>query len=150
MPVLVDGNNLLHRLPPESRSREQVRRLSLELARHEHMHITVVFDGPPPSGSPLQEDLGNVTVVYSDSQSADDAVVARLPQGTAAKNWVVVTGDRELARRSKQRGATVRPLGEWQAKLKRVPQPDSKHEPALSEAEVEEWEVYFSQRPVEE
>ena len=63
MPILVDGNNLLHRLPRGSRSRADVRRLVLGAIRHERMAVVVVFDGPPPAGSPEVESLGSATVV---------------------------------------------------------------------------------------
>jgi hypothetical protein len=52
MPLLLDGNNLLHRIPGPPRSRAEVRRLVLEVTRHERLAVVVVFDGPPPAGSP--------------------------------------------------------------------------------------------------
>ena len=143
MPILVDGNNLLHRLPGPSRSRAEVRRLVLETTRHERIAIMVVFDGPPPAGSPSEESLGSVKVVYAGRAVADDVIIGRLPTGRAARQWVVVTDDRGLAERARRRGAAVRGLAEWQRRRQPTPRRVTR-EPKLSSHEVQEWEEFFS------
>ena len=143
MPIIVDGNNLLHRLPTTSRSRAEVRRLVLETTRHERIAIVVVFDGPPPTGSPSEESLGSVTVVYAGKAVADDVIIGRLPTGRAASQWAVVTDDRGLAERARRRGATVRGLSEWQRRRPPTPKRVTR-EPKLSSHEVQEWEDFFS------
>jgi len=142
MPILIDGNNLLHQLPHSERSRARVRRLVLDACRHQRRRITVVFDGPPPAAAPPREDLGAVTVLYSGSQSADDVIVGRIPAGSRASDWVVVTDDRDLQARARHRGAAIRTLAEW---LKTRPPAPRKagFEHKLSPREVEEWEGYF-------
>ena len=62
MPVVIDGNNLLHSLPSGFDNRSGVRRQVLEAVRNEKVRITVVFDGPPSEGSPVVEHLGTVIV----------------------------------------------------------------------------------------
>lgn len=142
MPLLVDGNNLLHRLPTTSRTRSAVRALVLDATRHERMSVVVVFDGPPPDGSPEREALGRVTVVYSGTAAADDVIIRRIPDGAGARQWVVVTDDRGLAGRAREQGAAVRTLGEWSARPRRAP--SRKHtEAKLSSREVAEWEEIF-------
>ena len=117
----------------------------LEATRHERMSVTVVFDGPPPKGSPSQESLGSVNVVYGGSKSADDVIISKLPSGREARQWVVVTDDRGLSDRAKNAGAAVRRLSQWgkrpQASPKR-PRTESK----LSSHEITDWETYFSDR----
>lgn len=142
MPIMVDGNNLLHRLPNDRRQRAEVRRLSLELARREAIRITLVFDGPPPPGSPERERLGRVTVVYSGSASADDAIVRLLPKGRAAHSWEVVTDDRRLGSRVTSTGARVRSLNQWLHKLEAMTVPDD--DSSLSPDEVSQWQSYFA------
>lgn len=143
MPLLVDGNNLLHRLPKGSRTRSAVRALVLDATRHERISVVVVFDGPPPTGSPERELLGQVTVVYSGAAVADDVIIGRIPAGASARQWVVVTNDRALAGRARERGAAVRTLGEWSARPRRAP--SRKHtEAKLSSREVAEWEEIFN------
>jgi predicted RNA-binding protein with PIN domain len=143
MPVLLDGNNLLHRLPARNRNREELRRLVLESCRHERMTVIVVFDGPPPAGAPPRESLGAVSVVYAGSETADDVIIRSLPGGRAARNWVVVTDDRALQERARQRHAQVRSVAEWSRK-KPGPPSRSRTEPKLSSHEVAEWEEYFT------
>lgn len=148
MPVLVDGNNLLHRLPPGRRSRDEVRRLTLELVRRERLRVTVVFDGPPPPGTPPGERLGRASIRYAGSRSADDVILASLPPGDAARQWVVVTDDRELGRRARGRGSEVRSLHDWQQRLPDAPA-ESDRDRQLSGDEVAEWERYFAGGPEE-
>ena len=137
MPILIDGNNLLHRLPRHDRSREQVRRLVLDACRRERMKVAVVFDGPPPAGGRVREELGAVTVVYAGTRSADDVIIGRLPGGAAARDWVVVTDDRELQQRARDKGAAIRTLAEWQKK-RSPPPPKPRVESKLSSREVAE------------
>jgi hypothetical protein len=143
MPLLIDGNNLLHSLPPSERSRGDVRHLVLEAVRHERLQVTVVFDGPPPDGSPKVEHLGRVTVRYSGSSSADDLILRVLPDGSRTSEWVVVTGDRELGRRVRDCGGRVLSLGEWHRRKPRQPRKPA-HQPKLSSHDIADWETYFS------
>ena len=143
MPIIIDGNNLLHTLPKHERNREAVRRRTLETVRHEGVSLTVVFDGPPPSGSPALEHLGRVTVRYSGRSSADDVIVGLLPPKGRASEWVVVTDDRGLRDRVLEHGARVRALKEWRARRPQKPRHISPG-PKLSSREVADWEEFFS------
>lgn len=142
MPVVIDGNNLLH-ATPQAKRRGDIRRQSLELVRRGGMTVTVVFDGPPPPGSPPVEHLGRVTVRYSGSRSADDEIVGLLPAGRAAADWVVVTDDSGLGRRVRERGGRVRTLAEWRRR-KPGPSRRPRREAKLSPREIDEWEAYFA------
>jgi predicted RNA-binding protein with PIN domain len=144
MPILLDGNNLLHRMPRAERSRSAVRTQVLEITRHESMSVTVVFDGPPPAGAPARESLGRVTVVYSGPRTADDLIVGMIPTGSAAKQFSVVTDDRGLSIRVKDRGAKVRSLGEWRGRRKQKTPVRPRVESKLSNREVSKWEDFFS------
>lgn len=143
MPVVVDGNNLLHTLAPGKRSRAEVRRQALEMVRAEGLQLTVVFDGAPPVGSPEVERLGRVTVHYSCGASADEIILSLLPSGRGAVDWVVVTADRGLSERVRARGAKTRTLKQWRDR-KTVPPRRTSHEPKLSSRDLADWETYFS------
>ena len=143
MPLLIDGNNLLHSLPRSERSRSDVRHLVLEKVRHERLQVTVVFDGPPPDGSPNVEHLGRVTVRYSDSSSADDVILRVLPSGSRAPQWAVVTDDWGLRNRVRERGGRGLSLGKWHSRRPKTPRRPT-HEPRLSSHDIAEWETYFS------
>lgn len=150
MPILLDGNNLLHRLPRSQRTREEVRRQVLDATRHEKMSVTVVFDGQPPAGMSARESLGNVTVVYSGSRSADDIIVGMIPAGSSATQWSVVTDDRGLADRVKDRGGRVRRLAQWRGRRRQKTPARARAESKLSSNEVAEWESFFADRPEDE
>jgi len=149
MPILIDGNNLLHRLPKSQRSRADVRTQVLEITRRETLSVIVVFDGPPPTGAPARESLGNVTVVYAGSRTADDVIVSMLPGGAETKQFSVVTDDRVLADRVRERGAKVRRLAEWQGRRTQKPRP-SKFESKLSSHDIADWESFFANRESDE
>ncbi len=144
MPIAVDGNNLLHRLPPAQRTRAEVRRRVLEIVRNETIQVIVVFDGPPPGGSPATEHLGRATVRYSGAVAADDVIVGLIPGGRDASQWVVVTDDRALGARARAMGAGVRTLAEWRGRRRQGTRTDV--QPRLSSREITEWEEYFSTR----
>ena len=143
MPIIIDGNNLLHSLAKHDRSRDAVRRNVLDAVRHEGVSLILVFDGPPPAGSPEREHLGRVSVRYSGSESADDVIIGFLPTGRRASQWVVVTDDRGLRDRVRDRGAQVRSLSEWRSRKPRVPRRQA-WEPKLSSNEIADWENFFS------
>jgi hypothetical protein len=143
MPIIVDGNNLLHSLARHDQSRNAVRRSALDAVRHESVSLTLVFDGPPPAGSPDHELLGRVSVRYSGSKSADDVIIGLLPAGRQASEWLVVTDDRGLRDRVRDHGAKVRSLGEWRSRKLSAPRRQT-WEPKLSSKEVADWEKFFS------
>ena len=143
MPLILDGNNLLHSLPRGRRSREEVRRQALEAVRRQALSLTVVFDGPPPEASPEVEHLGRVTIRYSGGEAADEVILALLP-ARGRGQWVIVTDDRELRERARAKGARVRSLAEW-AGSRATPRRISRHEPKLSSREIADWEAFFSQ-----
>jgi predicted RNA-binding protein with PIN domain len=149
MPVLIDGNNLLHSLPGDQRQRSSVRRQALDAVRHEGVKLIVVFDGPPPPGSPELERLGQVSVRYSGQSSADDVIVSLLRSNSRAVDWVVVTDDHALRDRVRECGAQVRSLAQWRAR--RTPKTRRRtREAKLSSREVADWEAYFAWRDEED
>jgi len=145
MPVIIDGNNFLHSLPSPEQNRDSVRRRALDVVRDGGMSLTLVFDGPPPVGSPDPEHLGRLTIRYSGASSADDLILRLLPRSGKASEWVVVTDDRALRNRVRVVGARVRSLGEWRSRKPRK-QPSVSREPKLSSREVADWESFFSSR----
>ncbi len=146
MPILIDGNNLLHSLPPDQRSREAVRQRVLDQSRREKISVTVIFDGPPPGGTPPAEHLGSVTILYSGNTSADDLIINRLPSGRAATSWSVVTNDRGLGARVRERGASVRTLTQWTGRRGAKVRPGKpRPKPPLRAKEVQEWKNLFQE-----
>ena len=143
MPIVVDGNNLLHQLPHSLRSRSALRSLLLDLVRREGMQVTVVFDGGPPAGTPAREHLGRVTVLYAAPRSADEVILASLPRPPRASTFAVVTDDRRLGEQARRAGARLRPLRAWVEKLLDDP-PRPQPGGPLRPDEVAEWEAFFA------
>lgn len=144
MPVVIDGNNFMYG-STGSGGRGDLRRKALEAVRNEGFELTVVFDGPPPEGTPPIEHLGRVTVRYAAPKTADEVIVKLIPEDSRAGAWVVVTDDRELQHEVRRRGARVRSLAEWRRRrVKRSRR--TTHESKLSSHEVADWEAYFSSR----
>jgi hypothetical protein len=149
MPILVDGNNLMHRLPRNQRTRAGVRDLVLRQTRQERITVTVVFDGPPPDSGPEKEHLGAVTIRYSGGRSADAVILSTLPE-RGAKDWTVVTDDRSLADRARDRGAGIRRLDEWLGRPGRPKRaPKRPYQRPIGRRELEDWEEAFAHRPEE-
>jgi predicted RNA-binding protein with PIN domain len=149
MPVLIDGNNLLHSLPSDQRQRSSVRRQALDTVRNEGVKLTVVFDGPPPPGSPELEHLGKVSVRYAGQSSADEVIVRLLRSSSRAADWVVVTDDQALRHRVRECGARVRTLAEWRSRRSPKPRRGTR-EGKLSSHEIADWEAYFTSREDED
>ena len=143
MPLVIDGNNWLHNLPFNQRSRDDVRRRVLEMVRHETLRVTIVFDGPPQGGSPAIEHLGRVTIRYSGAATADDVILRLLPKGSEVSAWTVVTDDRDLRLRVRRAGGHVRSLAEWGRRRPRPPR-RSTYEPKMSSHEMADWEKFFA------
>ena len=144
MPIIIDGNNLLHSLAKEEQNRDSVRRQALDVVRGGGMSLNVVFDGPAPEGSPDTEHLGRLTIRYSGTTSADNLILGLLRSGNAS-DWVVVTDDRALRDRVRERGGQVRTLNDWRSRNPRK-RPHPLRETKLSPREVSDWETFFASR----
>ncbi len=100
MPYLIDGHNLIPkvglRLDALDDEMELVAILQ-EFARHKRQKTEVYFDGAP-TGQAGTRSMGTVRVHFVKlGQTADNAIRARLNKmGREAKNWIVVSSDREI------------------------------------------------------
>jgi hypothetical protein len=86
-----------------------------------------------------------LSIRYSGSASADDVIIGLLPHGREASEWVVVTDDRALRDRVRDRRARVRGLSEWRSRTPRAPRRQA-WEPKLPSREIEDWEAFFASR----
>jgi nicotinate-nucleotide adenylyltransferase len=113
--VIVDGNNVIgSRADGWWRDREgATRRLVAEvqeLAARTADQFAVVLDGRPPRGLPEGVHHG-VLVAYATRagrNAADDRIVAEVERDADPSSLLVITSDRELARRVAELGAQVR------------------------------------------
>lgn len=111
MPYVVDGHNLIPKIPGLSLSEveDEIGLLELlqEFCRISRKQVEVFFDNSPPGGVRVRN-LGMVTARFvRQGVTADEAIRQRLLRlGRAARNWVVVSSD--LAIQSAARSAQAR------------------------------------------
>lgn len=141
MTTILDGNNLLGMLrkgPKRAGDREHL----LELLSRYRLPTPclVVFDGPPPASSLHKARRGKVLIQYASPRKADDVISARVRPGD-----VVVTADRELALRCRDRRARILSPSSFMEGLK--PRATAEGEkPAATSVDVEEWLEFFGRR----
>ena len=153
MPYLVDGHNLIPRLglsldamDDEMALIERLRRFS----RVKKKRVEVYFDGAPP-GQNRTRKFGYITAHFvRKGRTADEAIAARLRRmGKSAKNWTVVSSDREVVLSAKSTRAahlSSDAFAEQVLSAETIPPVDTEEEHSLSESEVEEWLRLFSDK----
>jgi predicted RNA-binding protein with PIN domain len=106
MPYLVDGHNLIPHLPGVSlgdlEDEQALIHLLQSFATQQRTRIEVFFDQAPPSWARSQS-FGTVKAHFiRQGSTADRAIISRLQKiGKEAKNWTVVTSDREILAEAK-------------------------------------------------
>jgi predicted RNA-binding protein with PIN domain len=149
VPILIDGHNLIGRLPrlslqSDDDEEELVRLLKSYQARTGGV-ITVVFDPGVIYALPQTRRHGAIEVVFAPHGSSADAVITRRVQRSRDPHgWLVVTSDHKLAERAKRLGARVRSADDFATELT-IPRdelPDWKNDPPSAE-DVEWWLSLF-------
>ncbi len=150
MPYLIDGHNLIPKLGVKLSDPDdelELARILQEFARLRRQQIEVYFDGAPPASARTGK-VGSVTLHFiSSGSSADSAIRARLMNmAKSAKNWTVVSSDREVQNSARVNGAKFISSEEFVSLLRNAftssvkTNPDDKK---LSTQEVEEWMRLF-------
>ncbi|HNB53071.1 MAG TPA: NYN domain-containing protein [Anaerolineales bacterium] len=150
MPYLIDGHNLIPKIPGLN-----LRKIDDEIALIELLQgfcqrtgkqVEVYFDNAP-AGSVGKRKYGTVTAHFVRAgTTADTAIRLRLGQlKGAAKNWIVVSSDRQV--QAEARGARAQILASegFAQELGKIspPTPTGKPEKKLTPDEVEEWLALF-------
>ena len=146
MPLLIDGHNLIGRLPdlrlddPDDEAK-LVARLRTYCART-RKRITVVFDRGLPGGHSWELSGGGVEVVFAATgHTADGILCERVRQARDPRGLTIVTSDHEVIAVAQARGARVVRSDEFAAQLgvKVAAEVEIKADARLSAQEVEEW-----------
>jgi predicted RNA-binding protein with PIN domain len=119
----IDGYNFFFRLTKSYRSMKEQERSLLEKLYQTMTQLnspmTVVFDGrekDPPEA--LRRNLQSMNIIYTPAgQTADDYILERLEAAKNPDQEMVVSSDRELLRRSKQKGARTQTIEEFLKKI---------------------------------
>ncbi|MGC8723317.1 MAG: hypothetical protein ACP5VF_05545 [Acidobacteriota bacterium] len=144
MTWFLDGNNLMGflRRDAEKGSRESF--LEWLLERGVPSPSVVVFDGPPPPEAAAHTlRRGKVWVLYAGKATADSAILARVLPGDR-----VVTADRELALRCRDRRAQIVAPGRFFASM-RPGRVEGGEKPSATAVDVDAW-LQFFRRDAEE
>jgi predicted RNA-binding protein with PIN domain len=152
MSYLIDGHNLIPKLGLHLDSPDDEMELIAilqEFARLSRHPVEVYFDGAPVQQARTQK-FGRATAHFVRlGRTADSAIQEHLQKlGAAARNWIVVSSDREV------HGAAARVHAGWissdvfAARLRqtRPRGPQEAGERNLSAAEVEEWLKVFGRK----
>jgi predicted RNA-binding protein with PIN domain len=152
MPYLIDGHNLIPKLGLRLDSVDDEMELIAilqEFCRIERRQVEVFFDGAPATQAGTRK-LGAVTTHFVRTEStADAAIRSRLKRlGRSAKNWTVVSSDRQVQAEARAVHAEVISSDAFAAMTRQardsVPKPNS--EKSLSPNEVDEWLKLFENR----
>ncbi|MGE5378852.1 MAG: NYN domain-containing protein [Bacteroidota bacterium] len=145
MPYLIDGHNLIPKLGLRLDSMDDENELIAilnEYCRLSRKTVEVYFDGAPAPHAGTRK-LGSVTAHFVRlGSSADEAIRRRLQKmGKSAKNWTVVTSDRQVQAEARSAQAEVVSSETFSALLKeaRSTAPKTSQDRKLSPGEVEEW-----------
>ena len=153
MPYLIDGHNLIPKLGLRLDSPDDEMDLAAilqEFARLKRQQVEVYFDGAP-IGHAGTRNLGTIRAHFIRlGQTADNAMRARLNKmGKSAKNWIVVSSDREVQSAARVNQAQyissdefVKILRETHSSASKVTTTDKK----ISAQEVEDWLKLFNDK----
>jgi predicted RNA-binding protein with PIN domain len=141
VPYLVDGNNVVGAERRGAASDDGRNALAREIAdrlRATQARVVLFFDGRGDSVS-----LGSLSVRYSGASTADDAIVREVGRALRPQEMIVVTADRELARRTRDAGGRVTSPSEF---WKRFGAPTREPRPAAGETrvDVDDWLKWLS------
>jgi len=152
MPHLIDGHNLIPKLGLRLDSIDDEMELIAilqEFCRLERTpagRVEVYFDGAPASQAGTRK-LGAVTAHFTPLRTtADNAIRNRLKKlGRAAKNWIVVSSDRQVQAEARAAHAEVLSSESFAKTLKQAMSSarTSKGERVVSKEEVAEWLKLF-------
>lgn len=152
MNYLIDGHNLIPKIPGMSlRELDDEQRL-IELlqvyCRVRRQTVEVFFDQAPP-GRAGRRPVGVVVAHFvRQGRTADESIVARLDQlERAARNWTVVTSDRQVQGEARVRQAKVisseQFAGELEAALQEAQTAHHDDPGKMSDAELDDWLKLF-------
>ncbi len=151
MPYIIDGHNLIPRVGLRLDALDDEMALVdilREFCRVKKKRAEIYFDGAPPGQNGTRK-FGYVTAHFvRRGRTADEAIHARLQKmGKSARNWTVVSSDREVIASAKFARSAYFSADEFARQIddaKFIAQSDPREERSLSESEVAQWMKLFS------
>lgn len=154
MPYLIDGHNLIPYIPGLSLKDldDEIALIKVlqSFASQRKTRVEVYFDLAPAARAGSQS-FGKVKAHFiRQGTTADIAMIQRLARlGKDAKNWTVVTSDREILVEAKSAHSQILTSAEFASGLKSVlsglsGESDKKDAPEVSSGEVDYWLDQFN------
>jgi predicted RNA-binding protein with PIN domain len=153
MPTIIDGHNLIPKIPGFNLraidDEIQLIELLQEYCRLSRKRVEVYFDNAPP-GQSRAKIYGNVTAHFvRQGRTADQAIRDKLSRlGGRARNWTVVSSDREVQSATRAARARVMPAEVFAKRimelLKQEQSPgEMRDERSINPDELEDWLKLF-------
>jgi predicted RNA-binding protein with PIN domain len=153
MPFLVDGHNLIGRMPdlhlddPEDEAKltARLRSYCVRVGKR----ATVVFDHGLPGGRSWELSRGGVEVIFAPTgRTADGILRERIRRARDPRGLTVVTSDHQVIAAAQARGARVMRAEEFAAQLSadQAAPAEVDQDVHLSAEEVDEWLQVFKDR----
>ncbi len=151
MPLLIDGHNLIGRMPdlslddPDDEAK-LVARLQTYCMRT-RKRATVVFDQGLPGGPSKSLSRSGVKVVFAPAgRTADGILRQRIRRARDPRGLTVITSDQEIIAAARAKGMQVMRSEEFARELVTVPKATREDDVHLSPGEVDEWLRLFERR----
>jgi hypothetical protein len=156
MPVLIDGHNLIGKLPDvklsDPNDEDKLIAKLKQYVQRTGKQTTVVFDPPKHSEwfawSDDRYELRKLEIVFATmGRKADDVIRERVARAKDRQGLIVVTSDAAVANFARQCGVkNVRSSEEFARELQEaLSTPAPAEKPAISKAELDEWLTVFKE-----
>jgi hypothetical protein len=151
MPYLVDGHNLIGKMPglnlDDLDDEHHLIEILQEFCQRTGKNVEVYFDHASAGGARAQSH-GRVTARFvADHETADQAIARHLQRlGNEAANWIVVSSDNEVQAAGKRARARVISSSEFASQVAAAgPRKVDSDGEILSKDEVDEWMQLFNE-----
>lgn len=155
MPFLIDGHNLIGKLPDISLDdpndeAQLVQKLAGFVARTRHRCV-VVFDHGLPGGTSRMSSRGVKVVFASHRSNADKVIMDRVRRERNPAIWTVVSSDNRVIATAQRYGMQTMRSAQFVSLMQRPPPPpkpsvDEAEDVRLTPEEVDEWMELFRKR----
>jgi uncharacterized protein len=156
MPYLVDGHNLIPKIPGFSLKaiddEMQLIQMLQVFCRQKQKNCEVFFDNAP-AGQARKDRSGRLTIHFiRQGRTADSAIRQRLHQlGAEARNWTVISSDRAIQAAAREQGAQPLKSESFASQLlesqeNQSPPPENLGENPSNE-EINDWLRLFGEKP---
>ncbi len=151
MPYLIDGHNLIPKVPGLSLEQEddeiQLIQLLSNFAARSRKEVEVYFDNAA-AGQKGPRRFGKVSAFFVPSrQTADHAIRLRLERlGKTARNWIVISSDMAVQSSAKMYHAEAVKSETFAQQLMNMQNREQKREIDISQQEIDEWLILFNKK----